>query len=128
MYYPSLRPVPLRIGYNFPVDQVDLDRRRHLGQPRHGHDVAADHDDEFRARSEAHLAHVYDVIRRRGAQLRISRERILGLRHAHRVVAVAVLLQLLDLSRDLGVRRDLARAVDLLAILLILSQRVSFSS
>src|SRR5215831_10330463 len=28
---------------DLPVDEVDLHRRGHLGQPGHGHDVAADH-------------------------------------------------------------------------------------
>jgi len=31
------------------------------GQARHGHDVAADHDDELGAGGEAHLAHVHHV-------------------------------------------------------------------
>ena len=88
--------------------------RRHLRQAGHGHDVAADHDDELGAGGEPHLAHVDHVVRRRAAQPRVGGERVLGLGHAHRVVAVAVVLQLLDLGAHLGVRRDLGGAVDLL--------------
>src|SRR6266702_3820045 len=43
---------------DLPADQVDLDRRGHLGEPRHGQDVAADHHHELGARGEPHLAHV----------------------------------------------------------------------
>src|SRR5262245_14267501 len=76
---------------DLPVDQVDLHRRRHLGQARHGHDVAADHHDELGACRETHFAYVDDVVRGRRAQLRVGRERVLGLGDAHRVVPVAVL-------------------------------------
>src|SRR6267142_5304125 len=99
---------------HLPVDEVDFDRRWDLGQSRHGHDVAADHHDELGARREAHLAHIDHVIDRCSPQLRVGRERILGLRNAHRIVAVAVFLELLDLAAHLGVRGHLARAVDLL--------------
>src|SRR5882672_1952541 len=102
-------------AYDLPVNQIDLNRRGHLGQAGHGHDVPADHHDELGARREAHLAYVEDVVRGRRAQLRIRRERVLRLRDAYRVMAVAVLLQLLDLAAHLGVGRDLARAVDLLS-------------
>ena len=49
----------------------------------------------------------------RAAQLRIGRERILRLGHADRVVAVAGVLQLLDLRAHLGVGGDVGGAVDL---------------
>src|SRR4051812_27280679 len=93
--------------YDLAVDEVDLVRRRHLGQARHGHDVAADHHYELGARRQAHFAHVYHVVRRRAPQRSIGRKGRLGLRHAHREVAVAVFLQLLDLAAHLGVSRHL---------------------
>jgi Na+/H+ antiporter NhaD/arsenite permease-like protein len=37
----------LKQSHYLAVDEVDLGRGGHLGQPGHGHDVAADHDDEF---------------------------------------------------------------------------------
>jgi Na+/H+ antiporter NhaD/arsenite permease-like protein len=37
----------LKQSHYFTVDEVDLGRRGHLGQAGHGHDVAADHDDEL---------------------------------------------------------------------------------
>src|SRR5207247_945693 len=71
----------LEQAHNLAVDQVDLVRRRHLGQTRHGHDVAADHHHELGAGGESYLADVDRVSGGRGAQLRIGRERVLGLRH-----------------------------------------------
>src|SRR5204862_7309427 len=55
------QPVRGRVGLEQPRDapvraDVDAVRGGHLRQPWHGHDVAADHDDEFRARGEPHLA------------------------------------------------------------------------
>jgi hypothetical protein len=43
---------------------VDIDGvgRRHLRQARHGHDVAADHDNELGAGGEPDFADVHDVI------------------------------------------------------------------
>ena len=58
-----------------------------------------------RARGEAHLADVDRVPGRRAAQLRIGGEGILGLGDAHRVVAVARLLQLLDLRAHVASKR-----------------------
>src|SRR6267378_683955 len=49
----------------------------------------------------------------RGPQLRIGREGVLGFRYAHRIVPVAVVLELLDLRPNLPVGGDLARAIDL---------------
>ena len=61
----------------------------------------------------------------RAAHRRVGRERGLRLRHAHRVVAVAVVLQLLDLRAHLGVGGDLGGAVDLLRDLVdLVPQRV----
>jgi Na+/H+ antiporter NhaD/arsenite permease-like protein len=40
----------LKQSHYLAVDEVDLGRRGHLGQPGHGHDVAADHDHELGAR------------------------------------------------------------------------------
>jgi Na+/H+ antiporter NhaD/arsenite permease-like protein len=37
----------LKQSHYLAVDEVDLGRGGHLGQPRHGHDVAADHDHEL---------------------------------------------------------------------------------
>ena len=65
-----------------------------------------------RARGEAHLADVDDVAGRRAAQLRVGRERVLRLRDAHRIAAVAVVLQALDLGAHGGRRRHLGCAVD----------------
>ena len=42
-------PITLEQPDHFAVDQVDLAGRGHLGQPGHGHDVAADHDHELGA-------------------------------------------------------------------------------
>jgi len=39
----------LKQSHYLAVDEVDLGRGGHLGQPRHGHDVAADHDHELGA-------------------------------------------------------------------------------
>ena len=43
------RGVSLEQSHHFAVDQVDLAGRGDLGQPGHGHDVAADHDHELGA-------------------------------------------------------------------------------
>src|SRR5262245_4357345 len=99
---------------DFSVDEVDFFRRGNLGQARHGHDVPADHHHELGAGGEPHLAHVDDVVGRRAAHRGIHRDRSLRLRHAHRIVAVAVVLQLLDLRAHPGIRCDLGRAVDFL--------------
>src|SRR5690348_14233304 len=40
---------------DLPVDEVDLDRRRHLGEPRQRHDIPADHNDELGSRRQPHL-------------------------------------------------------------------------
>jgi Na+/H+ antiporter NhaD/arsenite permease-like protein len=56
------------------VDEVDLGGGGNLGQPRHGHDVAADHDHELGTGGQAHFPHVDDVIARRRAQRRVGRE------------------------------------------------------
>src|SRR5947207_8151761 len=79
---------------------VDAVRGRHPGEPGHGHDVAADHDHEFRARREPHLANVDHVVRRRAAQFRVGGEGVLGLGDAHRVVPIAAILQLADVRAD----------------------------
>jgi Na+/H+ antiporter NhaD/arsenite permease-like protein len=42
------RGMALEKAHHFAVDQVDLAGRGHLGQPGHGHDVAADQDHELR--------------------------------------------------------------------------------
>src|SRR6266850_1883697 len=110
---------------DFAVHQIDLVRRRHLRQPRHRHDVAADHHHELGARREPYLPDVDDVGTRRRAQLRIGGKGILRLRHAHRIVAVALVLQALDLAAYLCVRRDLGGAVHLFRDLRdLLPQRV----
>src|SRR6267154_479088 len=96
------------------VDQVDLDRGRHFGKPGHRHDIPADHHHELGPCRQPHLAHVDDVVRGRGPQLRLGREGVLGFRHAHRIVPVAVVLELLDLPPNLPVGGHLARAIDLL--------------
>ena len=54
------------------IDNVDLVGRGNLGQTGHGHDVAADHDDKFRASSQAHFTHVDDVVVWRATQLRVG--------------------------------------------------------
>src|SRR5439155_11133602 len=95
------------------VHQVDLACSRHLRQTRHGHDVAADHHHELGAGGESYFPDVDDMPGRRGAQLRIGRERVLGLRHAHRVMSVALVLQLLDLVAHLGVSRHRGGAIHL---------------
>src|SRR5918992_621105 len=48
---PPLAPEPalLEQTYHLPVDEVDLRGRGHLGKARHGHDVAANHDDKLRS-------------------------------------------------------------------------------
>src|SRR5688572_20795945 len=79
------------------VNQVDLVGGRNLRQARHGHDVTADHHDELGTGSQAHLADVDYVVGRRAARGGVGREGGLGLGHAHGEVAVAVVLQLLDL-------------------------------
>src|SRR5215470_11917130 len=102
----------LEQAHDLAVDEVDLLRGRHLRQPGHRHDVAADHHDELRSGREPHLADVHHVTLRRGAQLRVGRERVLRLGDAHRIMPVAVVLELLDLRAHLRVGGDLARAVD----------------
>src|SRR6184192_24672 len=92
---------------------VDVVRGRQLREPGHGHDVAADHDHELRARGEPHLADVDHVVRRGAAQLRIGREGVLGLGDAHRIVPIAALLQVADLGPHLGIGGDVGGVIDL---------------
>src|SRR5687767_13411932 len=73
--------------------KVDTRGRRHLRQTGHRHDVAAEHDDEFRAGGEPHLSDVDDMARRRAAKLRVRREGVLGFGDADRIVAVSSLLE-----------------------------------
>ena len=54
------------------IDNVDLVGRGNLGQAWHGHDVPANHDDKFRASSQAHFTHVDDVVVWRATQLRVG--------------------------------------------------------
>ncbi len=53
------------------------------------------------------------MARRRTEKLRVRGERVLRLRHAHRIVPVARLLVVLDLRAHLAVGRDVARAINL---------------
>src|SRR6185437_3790405 len=95
--------------------RVDVDRVgcRHLRQARHGHDVAADHDDELGTGGQADFADVHYVVRGRTAKLRVGGEGVLRLRDADRVVTVAALLQLLDLRAHLAVGGDIRGVIDL---------------
>jgi Na+/H+ antiporter NhaD/arsenite permease-like protein len=61
------RGAPLKQAHHLTVDQIDLGGRGHLRQPRHGHDVAADHHHELGARGEPDLADVDHVVGRRAA-------------------------------------------------------------
>jgi Na+/H+ antiporter NhaD/arsenite permease-like protein len=60
-------PSSLEQAHHLAVDEIDLGGGRHLGQARHGHDVAADHHHELRARRQPHLADIDHVIGRRAA-------------------------------------------------------------
>ena len=84
---------------------IDRDgiRRRHPGQARHGHDVAADHNQELGPGRDPDFADRHREIGRRTLEAGVSREAVLGLRHAHRVVAetgvleIGNLVELIDL-------------------------------
>src|SRR5712692_10465079 len=79
------------------ADHVDLDRRGHLGEPRHGQHVAPDHYDALGAGRQPHLAPVDHVVFGGAAQLRVGRKGVLRLGGAHRIVPVPPLLWLLEL-------------------------------
>src|SRR6185312_4975595 len=95
--------------------RIDVDRvgGRHLRQARHRHDVPADHYDELGPGCQAHFPDVHHVVRGSTAQLRIGGERVLRLRYAHRIVAVAAVLELLDLRAHLAIGGDIRGVVDL---------------
>src|SRR5262245_55948575 len=59
--------------------EADVVRARHLGQARHGHDLAGDDDQELRARRQPHLADRDHVVGRRILEIGVGRERILRL-------------------------------------------------
>jgi fatty-acyl-CoA synthase len=77
------------------ASRSDQDRPLILPWPGHGHDVAADHHDELGAGRQAHLADV-ETWPLGAPRRRVGREAVLRLGDAHREVAVAVGLQLLD--------------------------------
>jgi hypothetical protein len=83
------------------VIEIDIGRRRHLGQARHGHDLAAHQDDELRAGGKPDFADIDLMVGRRAAQICVGRERILGLGDTDGIVAVAALLKPLDLRPNL---------------------------
>ena len=51
------------------VIEIDLGCRGHFRQARHGHDLAAHHDDELRAGGEPDFADIDFMTGRRAAQL-----------------------------------------------------------
>jgi len=59
-------------------------RRSPFGKARHGHDVAAYHDDELGARGEPHFTHVTHVAARRRRLLGSVEKEYCGLGDAHR--------------------------------------------
>src|SRR5690606_7261949 len=61
------------------IVEEDALRRRRARQARHRHDLAADGDDEAGTGRKTHFTHRDDVSGRRTAQVRIGRERVLGL-------------------------------------------------
>ena len=87
------------------IIEIDLGCRRHLRQTRHGHDLAAHHNDELRAGGKPDFADVDLMVGWRAAQLCVRRERILGFGDANGIVAVAALLKLFDLRANLRNRR-----------------------
>src|SRR6185436_14621163 len=92
--------------------QPDDFRRWHLGKAWHGHDVTADHHNEFRPRRKPDLTYGYYVVRRRTFQIGIGGERILGLGHADREFAVALRLIGPELVAHRLVSHDIIGAVD----------------
>ena len=92
---------------------VDLLGRRELGEPRHRHDVARERHDEAGAGGHPEVAHG-DAEAARGAELRlIVRERVLRLRHADGQIAVAEVLELLELLGGGAREVDAVGVVDL---------------
>src|SRR5262249_34980996 len=82
------------------------------GQAWHGHDLSADRHHELRSRREAHFPYRHHVIVGRALGVGISRETVLSLGDADRVVAVAHLLERLELV-TYGLRYvDVLRPVD----------------
>src|SRR6187549_3134528 len=63
--------------FDLPVLEPDVLGARHLGQARHGHDLAADRDDEPRACGQPHLAHRHRVVGRRAELRRVGGKRVL---------------------------------------------------
>ena len=91
---------------------VDLQRRGHLGQAGHRHDVTGDDDDEAGTCREAHVFDLDDVILRRPAQSGIRAQRVLCLRDADRGNTITFVGELLELARDLRRQVDVGSSVD----------------
>ena len=85
-----------------------------LGQAGHGHDRAADDDDEARACRQAHFAHVEREIFRRAEQAGVVAERILRLGDADRQLAIAHRLELVEHLFGRGGVADAAGMVNFL--------------
>jgi 3-deoxy-7-phosphoheptulonate synthase len=75
------------------------------------------HDDEAGAGGEADFAHRHRVAARGAEQIRVGGEAVLGLGDAHGQVAVAIGFELAEPVADLLVGDDVARVVDLFAIM-----------
>src|SRR5262245_3427655 len=85
----------------------------HLAQAGHGHDVARDDDEELSTGRETNLANLHRVSTRCALEIGVRRERILRLRHADWIFAVARILKIAEALAHSLVAFDLARAVKL---------------
>lgn len=80
----------------------DVKGRGALGEARHGHDRASEHDDELSTGGEANIGDVEGVARGSVDGGGVIGEGVLGLGNAHGEVAVSVLLELLELGLGLA--------------------------
>src|SRR5690348_5882275 len=94
---------------------VDMDAVRGgiAWQARHGHDRAAQRNDEAGAGREAHVADGQGEVLRRTDEIGIGGEAVLRLGHADRQVAVTVHLELRQLALGFGGDGNVPGAVDL---------------
>ena len=90
---------------------VDLLGGGHLGQTRHGHDLARQGNDEARTGADFQAAHGDGKIFGRAQQSRVVRQGVLRLCHAHRQITKAQIKELLGLLLGGGGQDGLRAAV-----------------
>src|SRR3546814_17349340 len=87
-----------------PAVDMDFMRGGIPGQAGHGHDLAADDDEEFGAGGEADLADRHDMDFRRDLEVGVGREAVLSFGDADRKTAVSGLLVDVEMIEDPHVR------------------------